>query len=103
MSKPSERIKEIANDGCIIGPCGKDHTVDAILAYLDEQADVTPVAKEEAWLEMGIYYWFADSEGFIGRSHWANDDTDKSRKAFGNVHRTKEDAQAWADKVRALK
>ena len=60
-------------------------------------------APEEKWKpEEGEKYWFAwiDSEGEANAGYiiWYRNSLDNKRLAIGNVHKTKEEAFAWAKK-----
>ena len=66
-----------------------------------EGYSLVPPVKE--WPLRNDKYWWLYSSGEAHSSIWQDDSLDHGRKAFGNVHRSKEDAEAWAEKVRALK
>ena len=59
---------------------------------------------EEDWLPThGYRYWFVSGDGIIEWSEWVNDNSDKGYIKMGNCFKSKEQAEAYKQKLINLK
>lgn len=57
---------------------------------------------EESWPCYGHKYWYVNADGTVVHIKWADDAFEIGLKAIGNVFKTKELAQAYADYLKAI-
>lgn len=77
-----------------------EQTVEQLLAKAEELKQQIEAAKkeEDVWPKDGDKYWFALSNAAVDNSTWNCGEADEYRMMFGNVHRTKEDAENYVQK-----
>lgn len=77
-----------------------EQTVEQLLAKAEELKQQIESAKkeEDVWPKIGSRYWFALSNADVDNSTWNCGEVDEYRMMFGNVHRTKEDAENYVQK-----
>lgn len=77
-----------------------EQTVEQLLAKAEELKQQIEAAKkeEDVWPKEGDKYWFALSNADVDNSTWNCGEVDEYRMMFGNVHRTKEDAENYVQK-----
>lgn len=82
------------------------------LSDLEEETELDRLRRENAELKaqlsqqqpksvypkVGYKYFYVINNGLASSSTWCDDDYDKARLSIGNVHRTKEDAEAWFER-----
>lgn len=77
-----------------------EQTVEQLLAKAEELKQQIEAAKkeEDVWPKIGSQYWFALSNADVDDSTWNCGEVDEYRMMFGNVHKTKEDAENYVQK-----
>ena len=77
-----------------------EQTVEQLLAKAEELKQQIEAAKkeEDIWPKIGSQYWFALSNADVDNSTWNCGEVDEYRMMFGNVHKTKEDAENYVQK-----
>ena len=70
-----------------------------LLAKAEEMKQLLEKAKkEETWPVKGDSYWYASGNGNVYHGIWENFVDDINRQKFGNVHRSREDAELYVQK-----
>ena len=77
-----------------------EQTVEQLLAKAEELKQQIEAAKkeEDVWPKIGDKYWVVDCIANVVFHYWQGDTYDESAMKFGNVHRTKEDAESYTQK-----
>ena len=77
-----------------------EQTVEQLLAKAEELKQQIEKAKEQedVWPKDGDKYWLTDATADVMFHYWKGDTYDKGAMKFGNVHRTKEDAESYTQK-----
>lgn len=76
-----------------------EQNVAELLAKAEEMKQLIEKAKkEETWPVNGGSYWFATGDGFTYHDVWEDSYVDIARQQFGNVHRSREDAELYVQK-----
>lgn len=76
-----------------------EQNVAELLAKAEEMKHLIEKAKkEEAWPNYRDAYWFASGNGYVYREIWDNTCEDINRQKFGNVYRSREDAELYVQK-----
>lgn len=112
MNKYKQGDILIGTDGYkrkILGVCGEVyHISDLIsLSYPDLvetdaslEAEGYTLAQPAKWVpKEGEAYWYVASSGSIWRTCWMNNEVDMGHLLTGNVHRTREDAEKYKQRL----
>ena len=76
-----------------------EQNVAELLAKAEEMKQLIEKAKkEQTWPNYGDAYWYALGNGHVYRDCWENFVDDINRQKFGNVHRSREDAELYVQK-----
>lgn len=76
-----------------------EQNVAELLAKAEEMKQLIEKAeKEEDWPVNGDSYWFATGHGITYHDVWEDSSIDIKRQEFGNVHRSREDAELYVQK-----
>ena len=76
-----------------------EQNVAELLAKAEEMKQLIEKAKkEETWPVKGDSYWYASGNGNVYHDIWENFVDDINRQKFGNVHRSREDAELYVQK-----
>lgn len=101
----------------ILGICGEviflsamgDHerTAEALFYSMCTEKDLEmygfSLEKRKWEPQSGEEFWYINSMGTVFRDTWVSSSEDCAHLAFGNCFETKEQAEAYAEKIRALK
>jgi hypothetical protein len=77
-----------------------EQTVEQLLAKAEELKQQIEAAKkeEDVWPKIGDKYWVVDCIACVVFHYWQGDTYDESAMKFGNVYKTKEDAENYVQK-----
>ena len=76
-----------------------EQNVAELLAKAEEMKQLIEKAKkEETWPNWGDKYWYASSNGGVYACYWEGAHEDNNRFKFGNVHRSKVEAETYVQK-----
>lgn len=78
------------------------HEYETRLAELQSQLEELKSANitDEPWEpQMHEEYWFVCAAGTVDQSSWENWETDRGRRSIGNIFKTKEEAEFFAEKL----
>lgn len=76
-----------------------EQNVAELLAKAEEMKQLLEKAKkEETWPVKGDSYWYASGNGNVYHGIWENFVDAINRQKFGNVHRSREDAELYVQK-----
>lgn len=76
-----------------------EQTVEQLLAKAEElKQQIEAAKKEDVRSKESNQHWFALSDGKVDTSTWDNEYIGGRRMKFGNVHKTKEDAENYVQK-----
>lgn len=76
-----------------------EQTVEQLLSKAEElKQQIEKAKKEDVWPKIGDKYWLVDCIAGVIFHYWQGDTYDKSAMKFGNVYKTKEDAESYVQK-----